>query len=196
LNADAGATTQMASIISAALVILAVVFLLPALTHLPKCVLGAMYVIATSIVAVSFTSDIDVRRIGLVVNSILSDTPHDVLYFWRCVRMRFICPRFQFDGVTPTDGFCRMSAWTDLAMMCLTFIFTVAWSVEVGIIVSVAVSLLLIIRRSSETHIKILVSPFCFSGAGFFIDVGSLLSLLLRDVYRELICGNLWMKIQ
>ncbi|KAF9519411.1 hypothetical protein BS47DRAFT_1370775 [Hydnum rufescens UP504] len=106
------ATTQMASLVCSALVILAVVFVLPALTNLPKCVLGAV--------------------IGLVVNSILSETPHDFGYFW------------------------RMSAWTDLAMMCLTFIFTVAWSVEVGIIVSVTSSLLIIVRRSSMTHIKIL----------------------------------------
>jgi MFS superfamily sulfate permease-like transporter len=45
LNADAGATTQMASLVCSALVILAVVFLLPALTNLPKCVLGAVCVL-------------------------------------------------------------------------------------------------------------------------------------------------------
>jgi MFS superfamily sulfate permease-like transporter len=60
----------------------------------------------------------------------------------------------------------RMSAWTDLVMMCLTFIFTVAWSVEVGIIVSVTASLLIIVRRSSMTHIKILVrSPPLFGAS-------------------------------
>lgn len=51
-----------------------------------------------------------------------------------------------------------MAAWTDLSLMALTFFFTVVWSVEVGIIVSVTVSLLLVVRRSSQTHIKILVS--------------------------------------
>lgn len=50
-----------------------------------------------------------------------------------------------------------MSAWTDLFMMLLTFVFTVFWSVEVGIIVSVSVSLVLIVRRSSRPHISILV---------------------------------------
>lgn len=51
----------------------------------------------------------------------------------------------------------RMSAWTDLFMMALTFVFTVLWSVEVGIVVSVSVSLILIVRRSSRPHIQILV---------------------------------------
>lgn len=42
-------------------------------------------------------------------------------------------------------------------MMLLTFVFTVFWSVEVGIIVSVSVSLVLIVQRSSRPHINILV---------------------------------------
>ena len=33
-----------------------------------------------------------------------------------------------------------MSAWSDLSLMLLTFVFTVVWSVEVGIIVSVSTS--------------------------------------------------------
>lgn len=68
------------------------------------------------------------------MNSILAESPHEIAYFF------------------------RMSAWTDLFMMALTFIFTVLWSVEVGIIVSVSVSLILIVRRSSQPHIRILVS--------------------------------------
>ncbi|KAF8331325.1 sulfate transporter family-domain-containing protein [Cantharellus anzutake] len=70
--------------------------------------------------------------IALVATNILTEIRHDVLYFW------------------------GMSAWTDLAMMLLTFAFTVIWSVEVGIIVSVTSSLLIIVKRSSRTHIKIL----------------------------------------
>ena len=42
-------------------------------------------------------------------------------------------------------------------MMFLTFALAVIWNVEVGIIVSVTLSLLIIVRRSSKTHIKILV---------------------------------------
>ncbi|KAF8316037.1 hypothetical protein DL93DRAFT_2078228 [Clavulina sp. PMI_390] len=112
MNGDAGGRTQMASLVCSALVILSVWLLLPALRFLPKCVLAAV--------------------IGLVVNSILAESPHEIKYYW------------------------KMSAWTDLFMMLLTFVFTVFWSVEVGIIVSVCVSLILIVRRSSKPHINIL----------------------------------------
>lgn len=79
-------------------------------------------------------------------------------------------------------------------MMCLTFIFTVAWSVEVGIIVSVAVSLLLIVRRSSMTHIKILVGFSIFILVFPDNELTPLLSLH-RVVYQELTGGNRWMTI-
>lgn len=36
-------------------------------------------------------------------------------------------------------------------MMLLKFVFTVMWNVEVGIIVSMNVSLILIVKRSSNT---------------------------------------------
>jgi MFS superfamily sulfate permease-like transporter len=51
-----------------------------------------------------------------------------------------------------------MSAWVDFALMLLTFVFTLAWSVEGGILVSVTVSLLLVVRGASRANIKILVS--------------------------------------
>ncbi|KAG8929775.1 hypothetical protein FRC02_005088, partial [Tulasnella sp. 418] len=112
VNADTGGTTQMASFITSSLVILSIVFLLPALYYLPKCVLAAI--------------------IGLVVYSILAEAPHDIIYYW------------------------RMEAWVDFGLMSLTFLSTVLWSVEVGIVVSVSVSLLLVVRKSSKTSIKIL----------------------------------------
>lgn len=45
LNGDTGGRTQMASLITSTAVIFAVIFLLPALTYLPKCVLAAMQVV-------------------------------------------------------------------------------------------------------------------------------------------------------
>jgi len=51
-----------------------------------------------------------------------------------------------------------MRAWVDFSLMMTTFIFTLLWSVEVGIVVSVTVSLLLVVRNASKTSIKILVS--------------------------------------
>lgn len=52
----------------------------------------------------------------------------------------------------------RMKSWIDLALMFVTFVLTVLWSVEVGVIVSVTASLLLVVYKSSKAHIKILVS--------------------------------------
>ncbi|KAG8991328.1 hypothetical protein FRB90_001392, partial [Tulasnella sp. 427] len=112
INADCGAQSQMASLITSSLVLLAIVFLLPALHYLPMCVLAAI--------------------IGLVVYSILVEAPHDIRYYWKA------------------------KAWVDFGLMLLTFVSTLLWSVEVGIVVSVTVSLLLVVRESSKTSLKIL----------------------------------------
>lgn len=54
----------------------------------------------------------------------------------------------------------RMRAWVDFGLMFLTFFLTVFWNLEVGVTVSVALSLLLVVRRSSKTRMTILVSIF------------------------------------
>ncbi|KAH7909601.1 sulfate transporter family-domain-containing protein, partial [Hygrophoropsis aurantiaca] len=70
--------------------------------------------------------------ICLFVLSLFAEVPHDLRYYW------------------------RIGAWTDLAMMFLTFVFSVVWNVEIGIVVSLIISLLLVIRRSSKTRMTIL----------------------------------------
>ena len=50
-----------------------------------------------------------------------------------------------------------MRAWIDLLLMSLTFFLTIIWNVEIGIAVSVVISLLLIVRRSSRPRMTILV---------------------------------------
>ncbi|KAG8917829.1 hypothetical protein FRC01_002180, partial [Tulasnella sp. 417] len=134
INADCGAQSQMASLITSSLVILAIVFLLPALHYLPMCVLAAMCVNPTS--ALNHITDayalISLYSIGLVVYSILAEAPHDIKYYWKA------------------------KAWVDFGLMLLTFVSTLFWSVEVGIVVSVTVSLLLVVRESSKTSLKIL----------------------------------------
>ncbi|KZV89429.1 hypothetical protein EXIGLDRAFT_711159 [Exidia glandulosa HHB12029] len=70
--------------------------------------------------------------ICLVVYSILAEAPHDVVFYW------------------------RMRAWIDFGLMLLTFFSTVIWSVEVGILVSVTVSLLLVVHKSGKTRMTIL----------------------------------------
>jgi len=104
----------MASLVCSGVVLLATFFLLPYLYYLPKSVLASI--------------------ICLVVFSLLVETPHDVMYYW------------------------RMRAWIDLALMSLTFVFSIVWDVEVGVIVSLIISLLLVVRRSSRARMTILVS--------------------------------------
>merc|ERR1712093_268489 len=65
--------------------------------------------------------------ISLVVYSILAECPEDVHFF------------------------IKMKAWTDLALMMLTFVLTLFVSVQTGIIVSVAVSLVLVVRKATAS---------------------------------------------
>jgi MFS superfamily sulfate permease-like transporter len=50
-----------------------------------------------------------------------------------------------------------MRAWIDMTLMSLTFFLTIIWSVQVGVTVSLIISLLLVVRRSSRTRMAILV---------------------------------------
>ncbi|KAI0667113.1 sulfate anion transporter [Trametes maxima] len=70
--------------------------------------------------------------ICLIVFSLLGELPHDAMFYW------------------------RMKAWIDLALMTLTFVLTIIWNVEIGIAVSVVISLLLVVRRSSRPRMTIL----------------------------------------
>jgi MFS superfamily sulfate permease-like transporter len=49
-----------------------------------------------------------------------------------------------------------MHAWVDCALMSLTFLLSLFVSVEVGIVVSIALSMVLCIRQAAVTRIKIL----------------------------------------
>ncbi|EKM53615.1 uncharacterized protein PHACADRAFT_176024 [Phanerochaete carnosa HHB-10118-sp] len=70
--------------------------------------------------------------ICLIVFSLLAEAPHDIKFFW------------------------KMRAWVDLSLMALTFFFTIIWDVEVGIAVSLVISLLLVVHRSSKTRMTVL----------------------------------------
>ncbi|KAL4064287.1 sulfate transporter family-domain-containing protein [Scleroderma yunnanense] len=70
--------------------------------------------------------------ICLFVASLFYEVPHDLIYFY------------------------KIGAWTDIAMMFITFFLSVIWNVEIGIVVSLIISLLLVIRRSSKTRMTIL----------------------------------------
>lgn len=51
-----------------------------------------------------------------------------------------------------------MGAWTDFGLMLITFISTLLWNVEVGIVCSIICSLLLVVHKSSKPRLTILVS--------------------------------------
>jgi len=49
-----------------------------------------------------------------------------------------------------------MRAWVDLGVMTLTFVLSVVWNLEAGIVTSMILSLLLVVHRSSKTRMTIL----------------------------------------
>lgn len=49
-----------------------------------------------------------------------------------------------------------MGAWVDLAIMGMTFTLSIVWNLEAGIVISMVVSLLLVVHRSSQTRMTIL----------------------------------------
>lgn len=112
INGDVGGRTQMASLVCSAIVLCVTYFFLPLLYYLPKCVLAPVII--------------------LVALSLLAETPHDFMFYW------------------------RMGAWVDMTMMVLTFTLSVVWQLEAGIAVSVIISLLLVVHRSSKTRMSIL----------------------------------------
>ncbi|THU89763.1 sulfate anion transporter [Dendrothele bispora CBS 962.96] len=70
--------------------------------------------------------------ITLVVFSLLAETPHDLYYYW------------------------KMRAWMDLTLVFLTFFFSIVYNVEVGIVISLIISLLLVVHKSSRARMTIL----------------------------------------
>ncbi|WVR03746.1 hypothetical protein IAU60_000741 [Kwoniella sp. DSM 27419] len=70
--------------------------------------------------------------ITLVVYSILAEAPHEIKYFY------------------------KMKAWTDFMQMTGTFILTLFFSMELGLVASVILSLILVIQKSSQPRIQII----------------------------------------
>ena len=83
-----------------------------------------------------------------------------------------------------------MRSWVDLTLMTLTFVLSIIWNVEVGIVVSIIISLLLVVRRSSKTRMSILVR----SDSPYYCLVQAM--TLRRGGYLGLIDGNPSMRIR
>lgn len=106
VNATAGARTQVASLVTAGLVLVTLAVFTPLLSSLPQATLGAIIVVA-------------------VVNLV------DVGEMRRLVR------------VSPTDA----------APLATAFLATLAFGIEVGLGVAIAVSVLVVFARSSKPHV-------------------------------------------
>jgi len=68
----------------------------------------------------------------MIVWGLITEAPHDVMFYY------------------------RMSAWTELALMTLTLVLTLVWNVEVGVLSSIAISCLLVLKKSSQPRMTIL----------------------------------------
>ncbi|KAG7091261.1 hypothetical protein E1B28_010310 [Marasmius oreades] len=112
INGNAGARTQLSSMVCAGVILLVTFFLLPLLWFLPKCVLASV--------------------ILLVVWGLMLEVPEEVGYYY------------------------RMKSYADLSLCLLTFFTSIIWNVEVGIVVSLIVSLLLVVHRSGRVSMVIL----------------------------------------
>lgn len=64
-----------------------------------------------------------------------------------------------------------MRAWVDLALMALTFFCTIIWNVEIGVAVSLIISLLLVVHRSSKTRMTILVCILRFCVSNYLLTI-------------------------
>ena len=59
-----------------------------------------------------------------------------------------------------------------MMLMYLTFALTIIWSVQVGVAVSLIISLLLVVKRSSKTRMTILVRLISFFPASYTCKSG------------------------
>lgn len=112
INISSGGRTQMSGLITAAIVVLAITFLVPLFYYLPKAVLSSI--------------------ITSVMYTLLEEAPHDIKFFW------------------------KVGGYADLLLMALVFVFTLVVSLEFGISIGVAISLLRVIKHSQSPRIQIL----------------------------------------
>ena len=107
--------------------------------------------------------------ICLVVFSLLGEVPHDLKFYWRCVLYRIdrLCSSLIGTASWPPR---RLRSWMDLSLMALTFALTIFWDLEMGIAVSLVISLVLVVHKSSKPRMTILVSA-CLIWAQYITDL-------------------------
>lgn len=67
-----------------------------------------------------------------LLTPVLAEAPHEIIFYW------------------------KMGAWTDFLQMTGTFLLTLLFSIEIGVVVSVIFSLILVIQRSTKPRITII----------------------------------------
>lgn len=112
--------------------------------------------------------------------------------------LRFFLASHRYSSVFFLWCLPRMRSWMDLTLMILTFVFSMIWNVEVGIVVSIIISLLLVVRRSSKTRMAILVRllssfikilmrnlcPFCSGRDGYLGQTSGSLSTRMKKLRK------------
>ncbi|KAJ3356533.1 Solute carrier 26 [Entophlyctis luteolus] len=114
VNDGAGGRSQVSGLVTAFIVLITMLYLLPAFYFLPKAACSAIIVVAAT------------RLIEM----------HDIEFI------------------------IRMRAWNDLGLLLLTFLTTLFVSIEVGTLISVGTSLLLVVKHTTKTRIEILGRVF------------------------------------
>lgn len=66
------------------------------------------------------------------LTAVLTEAPHEIIFYY------------------------QTRAWTDFLQMVGTFVITLCFSIEMGLVISVIFSLILVIQRSTQPRIKII----------------------------------------
>lgn len=74
-------------------------------------------------------------------------------------QVRVVAP-FLFPGLKGYGN--RLESYMDVVLLSLTFLFSVIWRIQEGIMVSIVLSLLLVIRKSSKPRISVMVRKLSF----------------------------------
>ncbi|KYQ89714.1 RNA recognition motif-containing protein RRM [Tieghemostelium lacteum] len=110
VNDKAGAKTQLSGFFTFVVVLLTLLFLMPAFQYLPRVIMGSIIFVAA---------------IGLC-------ELHDIIFLW------------------------KIRAWIDMILLLGTFLTTFFFGVEIGLMVSIGASILMVIKQSSAPHFTVL----------------------------------------
>lgn len=130
VNAATGGRTPMSSIFLSLIAIICVLFLLPYFYYLPVSSISSSNLEDWQLICKQ--KAVLSAMISVVGYSLIEEAPHDIKFF------------------------LKIRGWPELFMMCLIFASTIFYSFALGIAFGVGLSLLSVIRHSSQPRIQIL----------------------------------------